>query len=151
MRRRDGTNGGGTHSSARLSLCAVTGRGESIPFDIFPSCAISQIKALSFPSFVLHFGEPGSQISLKIPNYKPLKIITMTFLNNFMGWFGRGKASPISEVLPGHIPGFLGSPDHRIVCIVEKGGPLRDGGNVQESPARLAEYFSSLNKNVLTT
>ena len=39
MRRRNGTNGGGTHSSARLSLRAVTGRGESIPFDIFPSCA----------------------------------------------------------------------------------------------------------------
>jgi len=39
VRRRDGTNGGGTHSSARLSLRAVTGRGESIPFDIFPSCA----------------------------------------------------------------------------------------------------------------
>ena len=75
----------------------------------------------------------------------------MTFLNNFMGWFGRGKASPISEVLPGHIPGFLGSPYHGIACIIEKWGPLRDAGNVQESPARLAEYFSSLNKNVLTT
>lgn len=75
----------------------------------------------------------------------------MTFLNNFMGWFGRGKASPISEVLPGHIPGFLGSPYHGIACIIEKWGPLRDAGNVQESPARLAEYFSSPNKNVLTT
>ena len=31
-------NGGGTHSSARLSLCAVTGRGESIPFDIISLC-----------------------------------------------------------------------------------------------------------------
>ena len=30
-------------------------------------------------------------------------------------------------------------------------GPLPDGGNVQESPARLAEYFNSLNKNALTT
>ena len=39
MRRRGGTNGGGTHSSARLSLHAVTRRGESIPFDIFSSCA----------------------------------------------------------------------------------------------------------------
>ena len=39
MRRRGGTNGGGTHSSARLSLRAATGRGESILFDIFPSCA----------------------------------------------------------------------------------------------------------------
>ena len=56
----------------------------------------------------------------------------------------------MSEVLPGHIPGFLGSLYHGIACIVEKWGPLRDAGNVQESPARLAEYFSSLNKNVLT-
>jgi len=60
----------------------------------------SQIKAPSLPSFVLHFGEPGSQISLKIPNYKPLEIITMTFLNNIMGWFRQGNASPMSEVLP---------------------------------------------------
>ena len=51
----------------------------------FPCVPISQIKALSLPSFVLHFGEPGSQISLKIPNYKPLKIITMALLNNIMG------------------------------------------------------------------
>ena len=39
MRRRGGTNGGGTHSSARLCLRAATGRGESILFDVFPSCA----------------------------------------------------------------------------------------------------------------
>ena len=39
MRWRNGTNQGWTHSSAHLSLRAVTGRGESIPFDIFPSCA----------------------------------------------------------------------------------------------------------------
>jgi len=75
----------------------------------------------------------------------------MTFLNNFIGWFGQGKANPISEVLPGHIPGFLGSPYHRIACIVEKWGPLWDGGNGQESSACLADYFSSLKKNVLTT
>lgn len=30
---------GGTHCSARLCLRAATGRGESILFDIFPSCA----------------------------------------------------------------------------------------------------------------
>ena len=54
VRRRDGTNGGGTHSSARLSLRAVTGRGESIPLISFPRVPISQIKALSLPSFVLH-------------------------------------------------------------------------------------------------
>jgi len=39
VRRRGGTNGGGTHSSARLGLRAATGRGESILFAIFPSCA----------------------------------------------------------------------------------------------------------------
>ena len=46
---------------------------------------------------------------------------------------------------------MLGSPYHRIASIIEKWGPLEDGGNVQESPARLAEYFNSLNKNALTT
>jgi len=39
VRWRGGTNGGGTHSSARLCLRAATGRGELILFDIFPSCA----------------------------------------------------------------------------------------------------------------
>ena len=39
MRRRGGTNGGGTHCSARRGLRAATGRGESILFHIFPSCA----------------------------------------------------------------------------------------------------------------
>jgi len=68
-----------------------------------------------------------------------------------MGWFGWGMSSPISEVLPGHILGFLGSPYHRIASIIEKWGPLQDGGNVQESPARLSEYSNSLSKNVLTT
>jgi len=54
VQRRDGTNRGGTHSSARLSLRAVTGRGESVPLISFPRVPISQIKALSLPSFVLH-------------------------------------------------------------------------------------------------
>ena len=39
----------------------------------------------------------------------------------------------MSEVLPGHIPGFLGSLYHGIASIVEKWGPLQDRGNVQES------------------
>jgi len=39
VRRRGGTNGGGTHSSAQLCLRAATGRGELILLGIFPSCA----------------------------------------------------------------------------------------------------------------
>ena len=52
VRRRGGTNGGETHSSARLSLHAATGRGESILFDIFPSCAYFSNKG-SIITFIL--------------------------------------------------------------------------------------------------
>jgi len=50
-------NGGGTHSSARLSLCALLPGGVSQFLLIsFPRVPISQIKALSLPSFVLQVG-----------------------------------------------------------------------------------------------
>ena len=75
----------------------------------------------------------------------------MAFLNDIRGWFGQTKTSPLGEFLPEHIPGFLGSPYHRVASVIEKWCPLRDGGNVEEYPACLAEYFNTFSKDVLTS
>lgn len=85
--QHDCMNGGGSHSSSRPFLQA--GGVSSFLLVSFPLAPISQVKSLPLPSFALCFGEPGSQISLKVPNYKPPKIITTTFLNSIMGWFAQ--------------------------------------------------------------
>ena len=52
-------------------------------------------------------------------------------------------------MIPGQIPGFLGSPYYQLATIIEKWGPLRTMGNI--SPVRMTEYFQGLDRDILTT
>ena len=60
-----------------------------------------------------------------------------------------GNATPLDKIIPGEIPGFLGSPYYELATIIEKWGPLRVMRNI--SLFRMAEYFQGLEKDVLIT
>ena len=73
----------------------------------------------------------------------------MSFLWNMFSWFKREKAIPLGKILPGQIPGFMGSPYFQLATIIEQWGPLRVVDNM--SPFRLTEYFQGLHMDILTT
>lgn len=73
-----------------------------------------------------------------------------------MEWFGWRKTDPLSEVLPGQILGFLGSPYHGIASIVEKWGPCQTEEMSRSPqpaclsiPIVLAKMYSLLEKTVI--
>ena len=50
-------------------------------------------------------------------------------------------------MIPGQIPGFVGSPCYELAVITEKWSPLCVVGNI--SPHCMADYFQGLNKDML--
>ena len=73
----------------------------------------------------------------------------MTLLWGFSERIKGENTIPLVKMIPGQIPGFLGSPSYQLATIIEKWGPLRPWGSI--SPVRLTEYFQGLDKDVLTT
>lgn len=58
--------------------------------------------------------------------------------------------TPLEKTISGHIPGFLGSPYHKLVVIPDKWGPLQVCGNVS-SPSHIADNFRGLDKDIVIT
>ena len=58
-----------------------------------------------------------------------------------------GEHYPLDKMIPGQIPGFLGSPYYKLKTSIEKWGPLCVMGNI--SPFCMAEYFRGLDKDIL--
>ena len=60
-----------------------------------------------------------------------------------------GEHYPLDKMIPGQIPGFLGSPYYELMAIIEKWGPLWVIGNM--SPFHMADYFQGLHRDILIT
>lgn len=79
------------------------------------------------------------------------RILIMVFLKNIIGWFGWDKTTPLDKIFSGYILGFLRFLYYGIATVIEKWGPLRNGGDTRESPTHLVEYLYSLSKDILIT
>lgn len=71
-------------------------------------------------------------------------VFSVEFLLN-----GSGKRTlpSLDKMIPGQIPGFLGSPYYELETIIEKWGPLCVIGNI--SPCCLVDYCQGLSKDIL--
>ena len=73
----------------------------------------------------------------------------MSFIWNVFKWV-KENITLLDKTIPGHIPGFLGSPYYELVIIIEKWGSLQVTGNIS-SPSPMADYFCGLDHDILIT
>ena len=61
----------------------------------------------------------------------------------------RKTTTPPEKNSLGYIPGFLGSPYYGIDTVIEKWGPLWDGGDIFESLVCIAGYLHDFTKDIV--
>jgi len=66
-----------------------------------------------------------------------------------MGGGGGTLPTTQDKMVPGQIPGFLGSPYYELSAIVKKCSPLHVMASI--SPFHMVEYFQDLDKDILIT
>jgi len=67
---------------------------------------------------------------------------------NWVVWLRKTTTPPEKNSL-GYIPGFLGSPYYGIDTVIEKWGPLWDGGDIFESLVCIAGYLHDFTKDIV--
>ena len=71
----------------------------------------------------------------------------MSFLWNLYKWVRGKNTTPLHKMIPGQIPGFLGSPCYELATTIEKWDHLHVMGNI--SLFHMVEYFQGLNKDII--